>query len=136
MNKLFIIGNLTKDPEMRSTRDGIPVCTFTVAVNRRQRGAEAGQQTADFFRITVWRQLAEICSKYLAKGRKVSIVGSISVSTFTGNDGTTKATMEVTADDVEFLTPKGEIAPIGQTVGEIDKKSGFVQVDVGEELPF
>ena len=71
MNRIFLIGNLCRDPELRSTQSGIPVCTFTVAVNRRQRGAEAGQQEADFFRVTAWRQLGELCNRYLSKGRKV-----------------------------------------------------------------
>ena len=110
MNKVFIIGNLTRDPELRSTRDGIPVCSFTVAVNRRIRNAEAGQPEADFFRVTAWRQLGEICSKYLAKGRKVSVTGSVSVSTYTGNDGNTRASLDVTADDVEFLSPAAKWA--------------------------
>lgn len=105
MNKLMIIGNVTKDPEMRTTQSGIQVCSFTVAVNRRQ-SAQNGHPEADFFRVTAWRQLGEICHKYLAKGRKVAVVGQVSVSTYTGNDGQTRANLEVTADDVEFLTPK------------------------------
>lgn len=124
MNKLFIIGNLTKDPDSRSTKDGTPVCSFTVAVNRRKEGA-------DFFRVTAWRGLAEICGKYLAKGRKVCVVGSVSVSTYTGQDGQTRASLEVTADDVEFLTPK-EDSP---TIAELDKDTGFVEVS-GEKLPW
>ena len=109
MNKVFIVGNLTRDPELRSTRDGISVCSFTVAVNRRVRNAEAGQPEADFFRVTAWRQLGEICAKYLAKGRKVSVTGSVSASAYTAQDGSERASLEVTADDVEFLTPRGEV---------------------------
>ena len=142
MNKVFIIGNLTRDPELRSTRDGIPVCSFMVAVNRRTRNAEAGQPEADFFRVTAWRQLGEICSKYLAKGRKVSVTGSVSVSTYTGNDGNTRASLEVTADDVEFLSPRGEMgdaapaaAPRAQAAPAEPQSGSFVQVD-DDELPF
>ena len=105
MNKLMIIGNLTKDPELRSTPDGVPVCNFTVAVNRRK--TTNNQPDVDFFRITTWRGLAENCSKYLAKGRKVCITGPVSVRPYTANDGSARANMEVTAEDVEFLTPKG-----------------------------
>ena len=96
MNKLFIVGNLTRDPELRSTPNGIPVCTFTVAVNRRRAaGAEAAQQPeADFFRVTAWRQLGENCNRYLAKGRKVAVVGAVQVSTYTAQDGTTRASLE------------------------------------------
>lgn len=139
MNSLTIIGNLCREPEMRSTQSGISVCTFTVAVNRRQRGAEAGQQEADFFRVTAWRQLGELCSKYLTKGRKVAVVGAVQVSTYTGNDGTTRASLEVNADQVEFLTPRSEqsAAPGGQPAyQQADQRAGFVQVDPGDGLPF
>lgn len=141
MNKVFIVGNLTRDPELRSTRDGISVCSFTVAVNRRVRNAEAGQPEADFFRVTAWRQLGEICAKYLAKGRKVSVTGSVSASAYTAQDGSARASLEVTADDVEFLTPRGEVgdmpaAPRAQAPAPAAPQSnGFVQVD-DDELPF
>ena len=83
MNKLFIVGNLTRDPELRTTSSGISVCSFTVAVNRRRsNNAPAGQPEADFFRVSAWRALGENCQKYLAKGRKVAVTGSVSVSTW------------------------------------------------------
>ena len=140
MNKVFIVGNLTRDPELRTVRDGISVCSFTVAVNRRIRNAEAGQPEADFFRVTAWRGLGENCSRYLAKGRKVAVTGSVSVSTYTGNDGTTRATLEVTADDVEFLSHRGEggevpATPRPQAAPVAPQSNGFVQVD-DDELPF
>lgn len=91
---------------MRVTSQGISVCTFTVAVNRRN--AKEGQPEADYFRVTAWRQLGENCGKFLAKGRKVAVVGPVSVSTYQANDGSTRAQMEVTADDVEFLSPKDQ----------------------------
>ena len=139
MQKLFIIGNLCADPQLRSTRDGTPVCSFTVAVNRRQKSAEAGKPDADFFRVTAWRALGESCGKYLAKGRKVGVTGSVSVNTYTTQDGSTRASMEVVADDVEFLSPKSEFSP--GTVGAIDaaskrdQQTGLVQVD-DDGLPF
>ena len=108
MNKAFIIGNLTRDPELRSVngRDGpVNVCDFTVAVNRRN-GGNNGQNEADYFRVTVWRGLADVCKQYLAKGRKVSVVGPVSCRTYVGNDGATRASLEIQADDVEFLTPR------------------------------
>ena len=147
MNKLFIVGNLTRDPELRTTSSGISVCSFTVAVNRRRSANSAAnnQPDADFFRVSAWRQLGENCSRYLAKGRKVAVTGSVSVSTFQGQDGTTRATLEVNADDVEFLSPKGEGMATGSeqsgsadgygAVGTPPQGSGFVQVD-DEELPF
>lgn len=112
MNKLFIVGNLTRDPELRTTQSGISVCSFTVAVNRR-RGQSNDQPEADFFRVSAWRGLGENCAKYLAKGRKVAVVGVVSVSTYQANDGTTRASLEVTADDVEFLTSRQEAQESG-----------------------
>ncbi len=146
MNKLFIVGNLTRDPELRTTSTGVSVCSFTVAVNRRRsaNSTASNQPDADFFRVSAWRQLGENCSKYLAKGRKVAVTGSVTVSTYQAQDGTTRASLEVTADDVEFLTPKGEgMAPAEQSapaasygaVGTPPQGGGFVQVD-DEELPF
>lgn len=96
MNKTFIIGNLTRDPELRTVngQDGpVSVCDFTVAVNRKNGRSNAnGQQEADFFKVTVWRGLADVCAQYLAKGRKVSVVGPVSASAYIGNDGNARAT--------------------------------------------
>ncbi|MEG2702322.1 MAG: single-stranded DNA-binding protein, partial [Clostridia bacterium] len=110
MNKLTIIGNLTRDPELRTTSAGINVCTFTVAVNRRRSSQSNNQQPeADFFRVNAWRQLGENCQKYLAKGRKVAVVGAVSVSSYEAKDDTgTRFTLEVQADDVEFLSSRSE----------------------------
>jgi single-strand DNA-binding protein len=106
MNKVILIGNLTRDPELRTTTQGIEVCTFSIAVNRRRR--EGHEQESDFFRVTVWRKLAQNCQAYLTKGKKVCVTGSISVSVYEAKDGTTKASMEVSADEVEFLFSLGE----------------------------
>ena len=137
MNRLTIIGNLTRDPELRTTSTGINVCSFTVAVNRR-RSANGNQPEADFFRVSAWRALGENCQRYLAKGRKVAVTGPVSVSTYTGNDGTTRATLEVTADDVEFLSSRNEDAgyapaPVAQPA-PAPAMSGYEEVD--EDLPF
>ena len=104
MNKLMIIGNLTRDPELRVTTDGKEVCNFTVAVNRRK--AREGQPEADFFRVSAWNQLGQNCKKFLAKGKKVCVVGPASVRTYTTQGGAPVADMVVVADDVEFLSPK------------------------------
>ena len=143
MNKLTIIGNLTRDPELRTTSAGVNVCSFTVAVNRRnRRDDQNGQPEADFFRVTAWRQLADICSKYLAKGRKVCVVGSVSVHTYTGNDGTTRASLEVNADDVEFLSSRNDGEAGGYTAPAVSEApsaepqaAGFTAVET-DELPF
>ena len=144
MNKLTIIGNLTRDPELRTTTTGVNVCDFTVAVNRRQRrdAQNNGQPEADFFRVTAWRERGELCAKYLAKGRKVAVVGSVSVHTFTGNDGTTRASLEVTADEVEFLSSRndgeagGYSAPAAPEAPSAESQAaGFTAVET-DELPF
>ena len=131
MNKLVIIGNLTADPELRSTRSGVSVCTFTVAVNRRKRDGQ--QQEADFFRVSAWRELGETCSKFLMKGRKVSVVGPVSVSTYQGRDGKAYASLEINASEVEFLSPVGE-APKPEPQ-KVDEQSGMSVVE-DTELPF
>ena len=121
----MIIGNLTKDPEMRTTSNGVDVCSFTVAVNRRK----GQQQEADFFRVSAWRERAKVCGQYLAKGRKVCVVGPVSVKTYQGNDGATKASLEVTAEEVEFLSSKGE------TEEKKDAQTGYDQVEM-DSLPW
>ena len=123
MNLLTIIGNLTGDPELRSTTSGKSVCSFTVAVNRRKK--VEGQPDADFFRVSAWNALAENCAKYLAKGKKVSVTGSVSVRTYETQNGEHRASLEVMAQDCEFLSPRGE---------SIDKETGYQKVD--EEIPY
>lgn len=135
MNKIFLVGNLVRDPELRTTQSGINVCTFTIAVNKRQKGDSQG---ADFFRVTAWKQLGENCHKFLAKGRKVCVVGEVSVSTYTTQNGETRANLEVNAQDVEFLTPRTEQAETpyqSANTGHPMDTNGFEEVD-GEDLPF
>lgn len=107
MNKIVLIGNLTHDPETRSTPNGVTVCTFTIAVNRRF-ASQGGDKQTDFFRINAWRQLGDVCSRYLAKGRKVAVVGELQARTYEAKDGTTRLSLDVSADEVEFLTPRGQ----------------------------
>lgn len=106
MNKWIGIGNLTRDPETRTVSSGNSVCTFTIAVNRRN--AKPGQQEADFFRVSAWGKLGEICQKWLLKGRKCCVVGPVSVSTYEGRDGSTRFSLDIMATDVQFLSPKSE----------------------------
>ena len=136
MNHLIIIGNLTNDPEARTTAKGTPVTFFTVAVND-PRGAEA--KDADFFRVATFRGLAENCAKYLVKGRKVAVAGSVHLNTYE-KDGKTRSTLDVMAQDVEFLSPRE--TPVESPKNAVktqtpktDAQTGFVQVD-DDELPF
>ena len=141
MNKLTIIGNLTRDPELRTTATGLSVCSFTVAVNRKQNAQQrqSGQHPeAEYFRVTAWRERGEICAKFLQKGKKVCVIGPVSVSTYTGNDGTTRANLEVLAEEVEFLSPRISDAPVPQEPQpQRDPQTGFQQVEMDtDELPF
>ena len=118
MNNLHIIGNVCQAPELRTTTTGKSVCTFTVAVNRRKK--IEGQPDADFFRVSAWGDLGENCAKYLAKGKKVSVDGSVSVRTYQTQNGEFRASMEVLSREVEFLSPRDNV----------DKQTGFEKVDV------
>lgn len=127
MNKLTIIGNLTRDPETRVTQSGASVCSFTVAVNRRGQ-----DDKTDFFRVSAWNKTGETCQKYLSKGRKVAVTGPVSVSTYTGQDGKVYANLEVMAQDVEFLTPKGEQA---EQAPAAPANNGYQEV-TDDDLPY
>ena len=131
MNSLTIIGNCTKDPELRTTPTGKNVCTFTVAVNRRKK--IEGQPEADFFRVSAWDQLGENCQKYLTKGKKVCVVGSVGVHVYTNSKGEAAANLEVLAREVEFLSPRQEEAP-AQPVQK-DQQTQMEVVDTAD-LPF
>lgn len=102
--KTIIVGNLGRDPEMRYTPSGVPVTTFSVAVNRRwtdQQGQP--QEKTTWFRVTAWRKLAELCNQYLSKGRQVLVEGDIDASAWLGQDGQPRASLELTARTVRFL---------------------------------
>ena len=136
MNKLTILGNLTRDPELRTTSGGVNVCDFTIAVNRRKRNdGQSGQPEADFFRVTAWRERGELCAKYLTKGSKACVIGPVSVRTYTGNDGTTRASLEVTADEVEFLSSHSGGSDSVDSNNSVSTDGGFTAVET-DELPF
>jgi len=135
MNSLTIIGNLVRDPESRTTNDNKTVCNFTVAVNRRQRDKD-GNTVADFFRVSAWGKTGEVCQKFLTKGRKVGVTGSVSVHAFSGQDGTPKASLEVYANDVEFLSSGNGNEQQNAHAPAADPSGGTV-VDIdSESLPF
>jgi len=130
MNQLNIIGGLTRDPESRTTQSGKQVCTFTVGVNRRN-----DREKSDFFRVNAWGELGNNCARYLSKGKRVRVTGSVSLSTYTAQDGTTRANLEVLAQDVEFLSPASQGQQNAPQVPKTDAQSGFVQVE-NDEIPF
>ena len=107
MQRITIIGNLVADPETRTTPSGVTVCTFTIAVNRRFANSDGERQT-DFFRVNAWRQLGEICAKHLKKSKKVAVVGELQARLYDAKNGEKRMSLDVAADEVEFLSPKDE----------------------------
>ncbi len=134
MNKIFLIGNLTADPEMRTTPNGINVCTMNIAVNRRFSSAREERQT-DFFRVTAWRQLGESCGRFLSKGRKVCVVGELTARTYEAKDGTTRVSLEVTADEVEFLSPRENNGGYPNQGGYQQPQGGYQQQGYARNYP-
>ena len=143
MNKAIIIGNLTRDPESGQTVGGIARTTFTIAVNRRYTNQQ-GVREVDFIPIVTWRQTAELCARYLSKGRKVAVEGSIQTRSYDAQDGTKRYVTEIVADNVEFLSPnqQGEQRPRSADVPLPPEPNftpasngGFTEVE-DDELPF
>ena len=105
MNKVILIGNLTKDPELATTNSGVSFCRFSLAVSRNFANAE-GERETDFLNIIVWRNQAENCHKYLKKGSKCAVVGSVQTRSYDAQDGSKRYVTEIVAETVEFLTSK------------------------------
>ncbi len=105
MNKVFLIGNLTRDPELTQTAGGVSVCHFAIAVNRAYTSQDGERQT-DFFNITAWRGLADTVARYVKKGSKVAVSGSIQIRNYEDNQGQRRTAVDVIAQDVEFLTTR------------------------------
>lgn len=149
MNKCILIGNLVADPETMTTGSGITKCTFRIAVQRRY-AAQGGEKVADFLTVVAWRQLADLCCKYLAKGRKVGVEGSIQTRSYDAQDGSKRYVTEIVADGIEFLGSKSEgaqgdsgtqerIAQAKEYVKQAapqPRQMGFTEVDDDDELPF
>ena len=129
MQKIFLIGNLCSEPETRTTQSGVSVCTFNIAVNRRF--PVNGEKVSDFYRINVWRQLGDNCQRYLSKGKKVAIVGELQPRTYEDKNSKARFSLDVTADEVEFLSPKSE----SKSEPSLPDVAGFESVSE-EELPF
>ncbi len=106
MNKVFLIGNLTRDPELTETSGGVSVCRFSIAVNRNYSGSD-GERKTDFFNVTAWRGLGETVARYAKKGNKVAVSGSIELRNYEDNQGVKRTSVDIIAQDVEFLSPRG-----------------------------
>ena len=129
MNKLFLIGNLTKDPETRTTPNGKTVCNFDIAVNDRQ-----GNPT--YFRISAWEKQGENCQRYLSKGKKVSVVGPVSARAYTDRNGKANVSLEVAANEIEFLSPRDNETAYQQQERQAIQNEPKMQPVETEDLPF
>ena len=135
MNKYMIIGNLVRDPETGTTESGVNWCRFSVAA--RKKHPKEGEPDAEFVRVTAWRGLGDTCAKYLAKGRKVCVIGEPRVHAWNGRDGEARGEIEMNADEVEFLSPAGGRAEPtdADAPPQRDAQSGM-EVSDPEDLPF
>lgn len=140
MNKVFLIGNLTRDPELSVTTSNVSVCKFTVAISRNYTSADGTRET-DFLPIVCWRAQAENCGRYLRKGSKVGICGSIRTRSYEANDGTRRYVTEINADEVQFLSTRSsefaeteELPEVTQAKSKDDNNE--LRPIEDEELPF
>ena len=142
MNRVILIGNLTRDPEVSSTNSGINVCRFAIAVSRTYANAD-GERGVDFFNITAWRALADNCGKFLKKGSKVCVVGSLQNRSYEDADGKKHYVTDIVDSEVEFLSTRnsgdGEYSDFGaeEKVSRPAKKAPVLEsVDDDNDLPF
>lgn len=144
MNKITIIGNVVHTPEKRNTQSGVSVCKFSVAVKRKFRDKDTGEYATDFFDVQAWRQLADLCERYLEKGKKVAVTGSMQMREYDGKDGGKRRVWELMADEVEFLSARSEgtaDAPNQQTAKAVRPtakpvEAAFTPVEDDADLPF
>lgn len=141
MNKVILLGRLTRDPELRTTPSGVSVCSFSVAVNRRF--AKEGQQTADFINCVAWRQTAEFISKYFTKGRMIGVVGSLTTGRYE-KDGQTHYTTDVTVDEAYFADSKNSSSASSESssantdnnTASFGINDDFMPTPADDDLPF
>jgi single-strand DNA-binding protein len=113
-NKITIVGYLGRDPELRYTPDGTPVCNFTIATTERKKDKSGEfQDVTTWFRVNLWRRQAEVASQYLSKGKQVYVEGRLSQSEYQDRDGNTRTSLEVNGTDIQFIGPRGEESSSG-----------------------
>jgi single-strand DNA-binding protein len=131
LNRVVLIGRLTKDPELRYTPNGVAVATFTLAVDRSWTNAQ-GEKEADFIPIVVWRKQAENCANYIGKGSLVAVDGRLQIRTYDGKDGQRRWVTEVVAESVRFLDKRDSASGTSQEFGPVGNEVEFTD----EEIPF
>lgn len=141
MNKVFLIGNLTRDPELSETPSGVAVCHFSIAVNRNYQSGDGERQT-DFFNCVAWRGLGETIARYTKKGKKVAIAGTIQTRTYENNQGVKVPAIDIVAQDVEFLSPKeggdgfDDVPPANVGASAPRRKPTLQPMDDDSDIPF
>lgn len=136
MNLIILTGNLTHDPETRQTPSGDTVCSFTIAVNRKFPDKN-GDKITDYFRVNAWRKLGETCQKWLTKGKKVAVRGELQPRLYDAKDGSTKMSLDLSADDIEFLSPRGEVdTPREEPKPQTENPLGVAQPGSDDDMPF
>ena len=142
MNKVFLIGNLTRDPELTETSGGVSICRFAIAVNRNYSGSD-GERKTDFFNVTAWRGLGETVSRYAKKGNKVAVSGTIELRNYEDSTGAKRTAVDIIAQDVEFLTPRNSDgfdaeapAPARNSGNRGSNKPALQSFDDDSDIPF
>ena len=136
MNRVILVGNMVADPEYQTTASGISLCRFRIAVQRKFKN-EKGEYESDFISVVAWRGTADFISKYLHKGNKVGVTGSLQTRTYDAQDGTKRYVTEVVADEVESYTPKSENEnkPKTEAAAKQEVMQNFEPID-DANLPF
>lgn len=134
MNKVILIGNLTRDPELSQTNSGISVARISIAVSRKFANQDGSRET-DFFNVTAWRAIAENCAKYLKKGSKIAVIGSIQNRSYEAQDGSKRFTTDIMADEIEFLSTKNDEGGIAVSSDSSSPVADLQPID-DDSLPF
>lgn len=135
LNKVFIMGRLTRDPELRHTQTGTAVASFSLAVDRDFKDKQTGERPTDFIDVVVWRNTAEFVSRYFAKGRMAVVVGSLQIRSWEDKDGNRRRTAEVVADSVYFGDSKRD-GDGGSYTPPAAPDGGLEEIEDDGDLPF
>lgn len=137
-NKAILGGRLTSDPEVKTTQSGTPVCSFSIAVNRK--GAKDGQQQSDFITCVAWKERAELIGKYFRKGSSICIVGELQTRKWQDNNGNNRSATEVIVNEVCFVDSKSDNQSASKTympdVYKNEPKPSFTDMDDDSDIPF
>ncbi|MCK5128610.1 MAG: single-stranded DNA-binding protein [Clostridiales bacterium] len=133
MNRCVLIGNLTRDPELKTTTSGKSVCNFTIAVGRRF-SSPSGERETDFIPVVVWNKQAENAAKYLRKGSQCCVAGAIQTRNYEAKDGSRRYITEIIADEVQFLSRAGESSKSSESTSSSTTPEDMQEIN--EDLPF